>query len=58
MGEITKLIEETTPFELARLRQKRVEHSTRDKARLLVKVVEIEELLNLMGKKIEVKNIQ
>ncbi|SEI45732.1 hypothetical protein SAMN04487995_0886 [Dyadobacter koreensis] len=52
-----KEIEGLSPFELARLRQKRVEHSTRDKARLLVKVVEIEELLNLMGKKIEVKNI-
>lgn len=57
MGEIREEIEAISPFELARLRQKRVEHSTRDKARLLVKVVEIEELLNLMGKKIEVKDI-
>ncbi|MCF0054491.1 hypothetical protein [Dyadobacter sp. CY356] len=57
MGEIAKLIEDITPFELARLREKRVEHSTRDKARLLVKVIEIEELLNLMGKKIEIINI-
>ncbi|WP_165940210.1 hypothetical protein [Dyadobacter psychrotolerans] len=57
MGEITKVIESITPFELARLRDKRVEHSTRDKARLLAKVSEIEEVLNLMGKKIEIKNI-
>lgn len=58
MGEITKLIEDTAPFELARLRGKRVEHSSRDKVRLLAKVAEIEEVLNLLGKKIDVKNIQ
>jgi hypothetical protein len=56
MGEITKVIEGITPFELARLRERRVEHSTRDKARLLAKVSEIEEVLNLMGKKIEIQN--
>lgn len=57
MGEISKIIEGITPFELARLREKRVEHSTRDKARLLAKVSEIEEVLCLMGKKIEIKNV-
>lgn len=57
MGEIAKVIESITPFELARLREKRIEHSTRDKARLLAKVSEIEEVLNLMGKKIELNNI-
>jgi hypothetical protein len=57
MGELREEIENITPFELARLRGKRVEHSTRDKKLLLIKVAEIEEVLNSMGKKIEVKNI-
>ena len=57
MGQLREEIENISPFELARLREKRVEHSTRDKARFLVKVTEIEEVLNLMGKKIEIKDI-
>lgn len=58
MGELSKTIEEITPFELARLREKRVEHSSRDKKQLLIKVAEIEKLLNQVGKKIVVKNIE
>lgn len=57
MGKLRAEIENITPFQLARLRQKCVEHSTRDKAILLAKVAEIEELLNLMGNNIDVKSI-
>jgi len=57
MGELKEQIENITPFELARLRGKRVDHSTRDKNNLLKKIDEIEEILKQVGKKIEVKNI-
>tara|TARA_R110002124_G_scaffold35732_1_gene115908 strand:- start:271 stop:426 length:156 start_codon:yes stop_codon:yes gene_type:complete len=50
MGELREEIEKITPFQIARLRQKRVEHSTRDKAVLLSKVTEIEGVLDLMEK--------
>jgi hypothetical protein len=57
MGELKNAIEEIAPFQLARLRGKRVELSSRDKKQLLTKVAEIEEILSQVGKKIEVKNI-
>lgn len=57
MGELKNAIEDIAPFQLARLRGKRVELSSRDKKQLLTKVAEIEEILSQMGKKIEVKNI-
>ncbi|MCF0059844.1 hypothetical protein [Dyadobacter sp. CY356] len=57
MGELINAIEDIAPFQLARLRGKRVELSSRDKKQLLTKVAEIEEILNQVGKKIEVKNI-
>jgi hypothetical protein len=57
MGELKEQIENITPFELARLRGKRVDHSTRDKNNLLKKIDEIEEIMQQVGKKIEVKNI-
>jgi hypothetical protein len=57
MGELKNAIEDIAPFQLARLRGKRVELSSRDKKQLLTKVAEIEEILSQVGKKIEVKNI-
>ena len=55
MGELKNAIEDIAPFQLARLRGKRVELSSRDKKQLLAKVAEIEEILSQMEKKLKLK---
>lgn len=47
--KLYKFIEELTPVELSKLRGKRQETSTRDKALLLKKVAEIEEILHKLN---------
>lgn len=55
--ELQKLFEKTSPSELARIREKMQEASTRDKKRLLKKVIEIEKIVLDLGFKIELKEI-
>lgn len=53
--ELYKFIENITPAELAKLREKRQDTSTRDKASLLKKVSEIEEILFKLNVEISLK---
>jgi len=55
--ELQKLFENTSPAELAKVRNKMQEASTRDKKRLLKKVIEIEKIVNDLGFEIELKKI-
>ncbi|PWN59999.1 hypothetical protein [Chryseobacterium oncorhynchi] len=48
-SELYKFFENISPAELAKLRQKRQDTSTRDKATLLKKVSEIEEILSKLN---------
>ncbi len=54
-NEIYKLLENISPAELAKLRNKRQDTSTRDKASLLKKVSEIEEILTKLNVEIFLK---
>lgn len=58
MGDLKDHIEKISPAELARLREKDQRLSSRDKALLLKKVVEIEKILNKRGEKIIVKKVE
>ena len=51
-NKLYKFFESLSPAELAEIRGKRQETSTRDKSRLLKKVAEIEEILQV--KKVEI----
>ena len=54
-NEIYKLLENISPAELAKLRNKRQDTSTRDKASLLKKVSEIEDILQKLDVEITLK---
>ncbi|PTT43213.1 hypothetical protein DBR28_00935 [Chryseobacterium sp. HMWF028] len=54
-SELYKFFENITPAELAKLRQKRQDTSTRDKASFLKKVSEIEDILQKLDVKISLK---
>jgi len=55
-SELHKFFENISPAELAKLRQKRQDTSTRDKAALLKKVSEIEDILQKLDVKIILEN--
>lgn len=50
--DLYKFFKNITPTELSRVREKRKETSTRDKERLMKKVIEIEEILLKFNAKI------
>lgn len=50
--KLSKLIEKTIPAKLAKIRGKRQETSTRDKARFIKKVEEVEQVVKKLGYKI------
>jgi|21_taG_2_1085346.scaffolds.fasta_scaffold05712_7 hypothetical protein len=54
---LKSLFENTSPATLAKVRGKMQEASTRDKKRLLKKVIEIEKIVNDLGFKVELKEI-
>lgn len=54
-SELYKFFENITPAELAKLRSKRQDTSTRDKASFLKKVSEIEEILSKLNVEISLK---
>jgi len=54
---LESLFKNTTPSTLAKVRGKMQEASTRDKKRLLKKVIEIEKIVNDLGFEIELKEI-
>lgn len=56
-NELYKFFENITPSELSRVREKRKETSTRDKERLMKKVIEIEEILQKFNAKISIKKV-
>lgn len=47
--ELEKLFENTSPAKLAKVRGKMQEASTRDKKRLMKKIIEIEKIVNDLG---------
>ena len=53
--KLYELIDNITPAELAKIRNKRQETSTRDKERLLKKVAEIEEVIQMLKFEISFK---
>lgn len=53
--ELSDLFKNITPAELAKLREKRQDTSTRDKNSLVKKVVEIEEVLQKLNIEISLK---
>jgi len=55
--ELQFFFENTSPSELAKIRDKMQEASTRDKKRLLKKVIEIEKIVFDLGFQIELKEI-
>lgn len=53
--ELYKFLENISPGELAKIREKRQDTSTRDKTLLLKKVAEIEDILTKLNMKISLK---
>lgn len=54
-NEIYKFFENISPAELAKLRNKRQDTSTRDKTSLLKKISEIEEILSKLNVEVSLK---
>ncbi len=55
--ELYKFFEDLKPSELAKIREKSQETSSRDKARLLKKVAEIDEILKKKNIEISLKKV-
>ena len=55
MSMLLNTIKNTSPSELAKIRGRRIETSTRDKKRLLTKVAQIQSIIEKLGYEIEIK---